>query len=105
MTAAPIVIAALYQFVDLPDYPQMRDKLFELCQQHGIKGTLLLAQEGINGTVAGTRQAIDALKAFLEADSRFADLEYKESFDTEQPFLRLKVRLKKEIVTIGKPEV
>lgn len=100
-----IVIAALYQFVELPDYQELRDPLLKLCQQHGIKGTLLLAREGINGTVAGRRDAINALQAFLKADGRLNNLEYKESFAHKQPFLRMKVRLKKEIVTIGLSEV
>ncbi len=96
-----VVIAALYQFAELPDYKEMRQKLIDLCAPLGIKGTLLLAEEGINGTVCGSRSAIDALKAFLDADGRFNNLEYKESFSDRSRFFRLKVRLKKEIVTLG----
>ncbi|MCE2951647.1 MAG: rhodanese-related sulfurtransferase [Alphaproteobacteria bacterium] len=100
-TGPSIVVAALYQFVRLEDYKDLQPRLLSLLRQHHVKGTLLLAKEGINGTVAGTRAGIDALKAFLEADGRFTGLEYKESFSEDQPFLRTKVRLKKEIVTLG----
>lgn len=98
-------VAALYKFVSLPDYKEIQPRLLDLCRNHGIKGTLLLAEEGINGTVAGTRSAIDALNVFFKSDTRFHDLEYKESYATKMPFYRLKVRLKKEIVTLGIPEV
>lgn len=100
-----VVVAALYKFSDLPDCAQKRDQLFDLCTSNQIKGTLLLAKEGINGTVAGSRVAIDALKAALDAEPRFEGMEYKESTASEMPFLRLKVRLKKEIVTLGQPMV
>ncbi|MBO0335214.1 rhodanese-related sulfurtransferase [Sneathiella sp. CAU 1612] len=97
------VVAALYKFVALPDYEQLQSRLLTLCQENNIQGTLLLAEEGINGTVAGTRAAIDALVAFLKTDTRFDDLQYKESYNEKQPFYRMKVRLKKEIVTLGAP--
>ncbi len=100
-----IVIAALYKFVHLPDYTELRQPLLQKCDELGIKGTLLLAEEGINGTICGTRIGIDGLIAYLQADSRLADLDHKESFAAEPPFLRMKVKLKKEIVTIGLPEV
>lgn len=95
------VVAALYQFVALPDYEALRQPLLDCCEKAGIRGTLLLAAEGINGTVAGRREAIDALRGHLAEDGRFDRLEYKESHATEMPFLRMKVRLKKEIVTMG----
>lgn len=97
------VVAALYKFVALPDYEQLQGRLLTLCQENNIQGTLLLAEEGINGTVAGTRGAIDALLAFLKADPRFNDLQHKEFLNEKQPFYRMKVRLKKEIVTLGAP--
>jgi UPF0176 protein len=100
-----IVVSALYKFVSLPDFRQLQEPLLALCRAHGIKGTLLLAEEGINGTVAGSRAAIDALKAYFQADVRFHGLEYKESFSEKQPFFRIRVRLKKEIVTLGVPSV
>lgn len=96
-----IVVAALYKFVKLPDYEAIVPRLKELCDSLDIKGTLLLAEEGINGTVSGSRAAIDGLIAFLKEDSRFDSLSFKESFYEEQPFYRMKVKLKKEIVTMG----
>jgi UPF0176 protein len=95
------VVAALYKFVRLPDYQQLRDKLYEFMVLHKVKGTLLLAEEGINGTICGSREGIDAVKGWLDADGRFAGLSYKESFSDEQAFYRTKVKLKKEIVTMG----
>jgi len=100
-----IVVAALYKFAALPDYKQMQPGLLDFCVDQGLKGTLLLAEEGINGTVAGARYAIDALIAHLKSDPRLADLEHKESFAESMPFYRMKVRLKKEIVTLGVPGV
>jgi UPF0176 protein len=99
------VIAAFYKFVSLDDYQNRRQPLLNLCQQHQIKGTILLAAEGINGTIAGTRSSIDTILADLRSDPCFADLEHKESTATKSPFDRLKVRLKQEIVTFGIPTV
>jgi len=96
-----IVVAALYKFVLLPDYQEFAPRLKERCDQLGLKGTLLLAEEGINGTVSGTRDAINSLVTFLTSDERFAGLSYKESFFEGAPFYRMKVKLKKEIVTMG----
>ena len=98
---AQSVVAALYRFVTLEDYREMREPLLDLCRAHGVKGTLLLAQEGINGTIAGTRSGIDAVLGYLKSDPRLAQLEHKESLDDEMPFYRMKVKLKKEIVTMG----
>jgi UPF0176 protein len=99
------VVATLYKFVNLPDCAEKQEPLLSFCQEQGVKGTILLAAEGINGTIAGSRQAIDSVLAFLRADLRLADLEHKESYTQIQPFARMKVRLKKEIVTMGLPEV
>lgn len=96
-----IVVAALYKFVKLPDYQELAPRLKAHCDEHGLKGTLLLAEEGINGTVSGDRAGIDSLLAFLAADGRFDNLSHKESLYDEQPFYRMKVKLKKEIVTMG----
>ncbi len=95
------MVAALYRFVTLDDYREMREPLLDLCRAQGVKGTLLLAGEGINGTIAGTREGIDAVLDYLRADPRLAALEHKESLDEEMPFYRMKVKLKKEIVTMG----
>ncbi len=99
-----IVVAAMYKFVHLPDFKVLREKLVQVCEKQSLKGTLLLAEEGINGTVAGGREGIDNLLCFLKQDSRFSDLEHKESFVSQMPFYRMKVRLKKEIVTMGVPD-
>jgi UPF0176 protein len=97
----PIIVAALYKFVTLDDCAQIREPLLDVCNDAGIKGTLLLACEGINGTISGTREGIDAVLAYLKSDPRFADIVHKESLDEQQPFYRMKVKLKKEIVTMG----
>jgi UPF0176 protein len=99
------VIAAFYKFVTLDDYIDRRQPLLKLCHHHHIKGTILLAAEGINGTISGTRSSIDAIFADLKADPQFADLAHKESIATKSPFDRLKVRLKQEIVTFGVPTI
>ncbi|MBZ8179595.1 oxygen-dependent tRNA uridine(34) hydroxylase TrhO [Oscillatoria salina] len=99
------VVAAFYKFVRLSDFAELKNRLLPLCQEQGIKGTILLAPEGINGAIAGSRQAIDTVLQYLRSDSRFADLEPQESYTDYQPFERLKVRLKKEIITFGLTEV
>jgi UPF0176 protein len=99
------VVATLYKFVSLPDFAQIQPKLISFCEAQRITGTILLAEEGINGTIAGSRSAIDAVLAFLQADPRLANLEYKESYTDTPPFQRMKLRLKPEIVTLGIPEV
>jgi UPF0176 protein len=99
------VVATFYKFVRLPDFAEKRDSLLAYCQTQEIKGTILLAAEGINGTIAGSRHAIDSVLAVLRSDPRLADLEHKESHADSAPFDRIKVRLKKEIVTIGLPEI
>jgi len=97
----PIVVAALYQFVRLPDYEALREPLIKKCSEEGVMGTLLLAAEGINGTIAGDRDSVDRLLAYLKEDTRFSGIEHKESFYAEMPFYRMKVKLKREIVTMG----
>lgn len=96
-----IVVCAMYKFVTLDDFESIREPLHNFMEAHGIRGTLLLANEGINGTVAGSREAIDALLDWLRKDERLADIDYKESYTDEPPFHRTKVKLKKEIVTMG----
>jgi UPF0176 protein len=98
-----LVVATFYKFVRLPDFVEMRSLLHNLCESLDIRGTVLLAEEGINGTLAGTTEAIAQLLGHLRSDPRFADLEHKESFAESPPFDRLKIRLKKEIVTLGLP--
>mgnify|MGYP006185606205 CR=1 FL=1 len=100
---AAFLTAALYQFVDLPDFADLRDPLLACCEAHGVKGTLLLAREGINGTIAGPQAGVHAVLAHLRADPRLARLPHKESWSEHPPFHRMKVRLKKEIVTLRVP--
>jgi len=101
--------AALYKFVELPNYAALQPSIHAACEAHHIKGTLLLAREGINGTIAGSPDDIHAILHFLRTDptfeGKFADLEHKESYADEHPFYRMKVKLKKEIVTMGVPSV
>jgi UPF0176 protein len=97
------VIVTFYKFVTLDDYRDRRQPLLDLCQHYQIKGTILLAAEGINATISGTRSSIDAILADLKADPCFVDLEHKEAIAEQPPFDRLKVRFKQEIVTFGIP--
>lgn len=98
-------IAALYHFTRFDDPGALQPPLLKLCQDNGISGTLLLAHEGINGTIAGPRVGIDTVLAHLRALPGCSGLEHKESHSAAQPFRRLKVRLKREIVTMGQPDV
>ena len=93
--------AALYKFVSLPDYKDLQMPILAKCQKNNIKGTLLLAEEGINGTIAGLPADIHNVLNLLRKDPRFSDLEHKESYAETHPFYRMKVRLKREIVTLG----
>lgn len=99
------VVAALYKFTPFPDPAAMKGPLASCACSNEVRGTLLLATEGINGTIAGTRDGIDAVLAHIRSLPGCADLEWKESHADEMPFKRLKVRLKREIVTMGKPGV
>jgi UPF0176 protein len=101
----PLVVAAVYKFVKLPDCAALRAPLQAQCDALGITGTLLLAEEGINGTIAGTRSGLDNILSYLRSDPRLADLQHKESAAELPPFYRMKVKLKKEIVTMGVPGI
>ena len=98
-------IAALYHFTRFADPASRKPALLDLCRAHGVKGTLLLAREGINGTIAGPRIGIDAVLAHIRALPGCAGLEWKEARADTPPFARMKVRLKREIVTMGQPDV
>ncbi|UBV41619.1 rhodanese-related sulfurtransferase [Deinococcus taeanensis] len=100
--AAPFTVAALYQFRAVPDPAALRARLLTVGREAGLCGTLIVAGEGLNGTVAGTRAGIDVLRGALLAEG-FDRLEYKESAAASPPFRRFKVRLKREIVTMGVP--
>ncbi|WP_193164993.1 oxygen-dependent tRNA uridine(34) hydroxylase TrhO [Microbulbifer hainanensis] len=99
------VVCALYKFVTLDDFESLREPLLNTMLENRVRGTLLLAREGINGTVAGSREGIDSLLKWLKSDPRLAELDYKESFTDEMPFLRSKVKLKREIVTMGVEDI
>ncbi|EPJ50489.1 MAG: hypothetical protein OFPI_20030 [Osedax symbiont Rs2] len=96
-----IVVCAMYKFVTLENFEMLREPLHQVMQDNQVRGTLLLAQEGINGTVAGSRAGVDALLSWLGTDPRLENIVTKESFDETNPFYRTKVKLKKEIVTMG----
>lgn len=100
-TPAPVVVCALYKFVTLKSFEALREPLLNTMKSFDVHGTLLLAEEGINGTVAGSREGIDQLLDWLRQVPELAELDFKESYTNEQPFLRTKVKLKKEIVTMG----
>ncbi|MBC7719799.1 MAG: rhodanese-related sulfurtransferase [Chitinophagaceae bacterium] len=102
---ADFLTAALYKFVELPDFAELQAPLQARCDLHHVKGTLLLAPEGINGTIAGQPADVHAVLAFLRADPRLAALEHKQAWASAAPFYRMKVRLKREIVTLGVPDV
>jgi UPF0176 protein len=98
---APVVVCAMYKFVTLENFEALRQPLLAAMEANEVRGTLLIAQEGINGTVAGSRAGVDALLAWLATDERLANIVHKESYDETMPFYRTKVKLKKEIVTMG----
>lgn len=100
-----VVVATFYKFVALPDCEQWQSTLQDLCHAAQLKGTILLATEGINATVAGHCQGIDRLLGLLRADTRLADLAVKVAIAPEPPFARMKVKVKREIVTLGQPAV
>jgi UPF0176 protein len=101
-----ILVITFYKFVSLPDFAEKQGILLSYCQAQEVKGTILLAKEGINGTIAASsRHSVDSVLSFLRSDPRLADLEHKESVADTLPFERMKVRLKQEIVTLGLPEV
>jgi len=99
--AETITVSAIYHFVRLNDFADYRQPLIDRLEAEGIRGTLLLASEGINGTVAGRPDAIERFLNWLRKQSPFAGLSHKESACDEMPFYRTKVKLKKEIVTMG----
>ena len=98
-------VAALYRFVRLDDYESMREPLLDFCTERGVKGTLLLAHEGVNGTISGRKTAIADVLSYLSSDERLTDLDCKFSYHEERPFLRMKVKLKREIVTMGLADI
>lgn len=96
-----VVVCAMYKFVDLPHFESLRQPLLDVMAINSIRGTLLLAKEGINGTVAGSQSAIDHLRAWLNQQNGLENIDCKFSYHDTMPFNRSKVKLKKEIVTMG----
>jgi UPF0176 protein len=105
MSELPVCVAALYRFAPFDDCERLRDTLANLCATHGIKGTLLLAHEGINGTIAGPQTGIDAVLEHIRTLPGCDRLSVKLSHTAVMPFYRMKVRLKREIVTMGQPDI
>lgn len=102
---AMFVIAALYKFVALPDYQDLQHAVQKLCDENAVQGTVLLAEEGINGTICAPKPGMKNVLNWIQAEPRMAGLSLKFSIAPEQAFLRMKVRLKREIVTMGRPEI
>ena len=100
-----ILVAALYKFVEIDDLLSLQSNLYEICEKNNIMGTILIANEGINGTISGKTNEINQTISLLKSDKRFTNIEIKYSSTDKQPFHRMKVRLKKEIVTIGLPKI
>ena len=96
---------AFYKFVHFPNYTSFQSKILNFCVERNIKGTILLAEEGINVAAAGTKKNIYELLNFLKTDNRFSDITHKESYSEEIPFHRMRVKLKKEIVSLGRPNI
>ena len=103
--AGDVVVSTFYQFATLPDFRELRNPLHEELSRHEVRGTVLLASEGINGTIAGSRAGIDAVLGWVRGDARLSDLRTRESFSAENPFYRTRVKLKKEIVTMGVSDI
>ena len=100
-----IVNISAYKFIGLDDLPALRERLLGCCENLGLKGTILLAPEGINIFLAGSREMIDRFMTVLHGEPRFADIEPKESFSDDVPFGRMRVRLKREIITMRLPTI
>ena len=100
-----VCVVAFYHFARLDDYKDIQKPLLEKCLSKNIMGTVLLAQEGINGTIAGSEKNVTNMLSYIRSDQRLCDLVYKKSYTEKPPFLRMKVRLKKEIVSMGIPNI
>lgn len=101
----PVTVAALYRFTRFDDCAALRDPLDRMCRDHGVRGTLLLAREGINGTIAGTPEGVAEVLSHIRALPDCAEVDVKLSSAATMPFHRMKVRLKQEIVTMGEPDI
>lgn len=101
----PLLIATFYQFASLEDHAAMQAPIEACCAANDVRGIILLANEGVNSTIAGSHEGVMAVIDFLRADHRLADLTWKESSTSTQPFRKMRVRLKQEIVTMGVPDI
>ena len=99
------IVATFYKFVNISSLKAKQAQILAWCEKNSVKGTIILAEEGINGTIAGTKEAIASILSLLRSLDGLADLEHKESTAKKPPFARLKVKIKSEIVTLGIPEV
>src|SRR3954453_15649691 len=102
-SSTPYVNISAYKFISLDDTVEKRPQFSALCEELGLKGTILLSPEGINLFLAGLRESIDRFLAWLRSDARFTDLEVKESYYDRQPFTKMLVKLKREIITMKNP--
>ena len=100
-----VTICALYKFARLDDFEKMQQPLKDFMVSVGARGTVLLAREGLNGTICGSQEAIEKILDFLAADERLGKIDHKLSYSEKTPFKRLKVKLKKEIVTLGVADI
>jgi UPF0176 protein len=96
-----VIVTTFYHFINLPHFEEIKEPLMSFCKAEGLKGTILLAKEGVNSTISGSRKAIDSLYKYLLNEIGIRDLVYKESFHENQPFNKMKINLKKEIVALG----
>jgi len=102
-TQQTYTVAAMYKFTTLPDFEELQAPLQAVCRENSVMGTILLAKEGVNGTIAGPEEGVRAAITHIQSDSRFDGMSLKYSYADDMPFHRMKVRLKREIVTLGKP--
>lgn len=100
-----MIVATFYKFIELNDLENLRDRALDFCENQQLKGTILLAKEGINATISGEQENVDQFFQFLKQDERFADIEPKLSYTEEPPFHRMKVKIKPEIITMGVNEI
>ena len=100
-----ILVATLYKFFKVDDLVALQDQLYEICNKNNVMGTILIANEGVNGTISAKPKEIEKTLISIQKDDRFSEIEVKYSSANKQPFHKMRVRLKKEIVTIGLPEI
>jgi len=100
-----ILVATLYKFIEIDDLLALQDQLYTICNKNNVMGTILIADEGLNGTISARPKDLEKALAGIQYDNRFSDVDIKYSSTDKQPFHKMRVRLKKEIVTIGLPKI